>query len=1328
MSRKVAPGTATDLPRQIGPYRLENRIGVGGMGEVYRAWDQRLERWVAAKQILTDENADAKGRDRLRREARTVASLSHPAIVQIHDILDFEDGDWIIMELIEGQTLHSMLQEGPLQVSQALYLALEIAGGLAEAHEKGVVHRDLKTENVMVTPGGHAKILDFGLAKRLWPDDSEASLSVQGTILGTGRAMSPEQVLGEDIDHRSDLFSFGTLLFEMTTGERPFVGSSLVLTLAQVCSEVHPPAREINPDLPEELSQLIDRLLEKEPDRRPENAAQVATLLSEIGGIPLPEPGALREVEKPRLPEHTPTAVAAAALRPVARSLVSHESSSGISTKTLVKTRLVAVERIRERLGDSDAYDFFDRHDRLARDLLSRLEGLEVDRLADGFLLLFDRPLDAVRFGTEYQEELAILADVMELDLEARVGVHLGEVRLSESSGSDLARGARPLTVEGAARDAVERLTALARPGQTLVSEEATHIAQRALETSDESTGQPLDWIELGVYDFGEGHQTLEIFEVVAEGQDAHPAPDDPEIAHRLGSLWPAVGNRSPWIGVLTAILVAATLGVLATVGWWLRIEPGGVGREDVVPSVAVLGFQNLGQVEDEWMAASLAELINSHLQAGNTLRLIPRQSVARAYLELDLKVSETLAEDTLAAIRRNLGNDFVVLGSLVVLPQGEDRRLSLQLYVQDTRDATSVRSWSFEGTGSELLELGLEAGQALRDHLGVVVDPADPVTARQALPEGRAATEHYVQGLEALRRFDASSARRDLLATIELEPDFAPAHAALAQTWRYLGYDTKALESATRAFELSQGMPRVEALWIEGQFCEVQGDWERAIQVFQTLAELFPQDIENLLHLAEAQNGAGHGEQALAILAELRQLPAPLNEDPRIDLATVESNLVLGRYSEALSAARDAIAKAATRQSWVLGAEARRLEGVALFQLADYNGARAAYSEARRLFSEADDLGKEAQVMTNIANLLVHEGRMEEAEVLYREALDLHLQIGSRKWLADVQNGLAYMMQAQGDLEGATQLLGETLDLVRDSGDRQRETIYLDTLAWVLLQQGRWDEAESRALENLELANHLDLPERSSWAHFYLGRVAFVEGRLDEAQARYAQALALSEQIDYAGIAGYVLRSQVEVSIYRGRLREAEKQVADLRIAGSVFGEDVEALTQQTRAQLALELGRPAEAVDLADRAYQDLAAAGRRDEAAAAGLVVVRALVDQQRHADGRRRLEELAPLSQSSLNPWVQIGYELAQARLEIAEGRTSEATGRLRRTSTDADAMGVVPLALEARWLLSLVDPESDPRGLAVEADDLGFGFIRRQIDRRPVATGPAAVDG
>jgi predicted Ser/Thr protein kinase len=277
------------IGQAIKHYQVEELLGQGGMGVVYRARDTRLGRPVALKVLPAEFTRDEERKGRFLQEARAAAAVTHPAIAQVYDVDEGPEGLFIAMELVEGKTVKSLIQGRELDLLGALEIATQVAGGLQKAHEMGIVHRDIKPENIMVTRDGHAKILDFGLAKLLEPPASEAPDGIShmetlaktqaGFVLGTLRYMSPEQARGQAVDHRSDIFSLGIVLYEMVTGQLPFAGLTALDTLHAIAFEETRPMTALRPNLPPALQRIVTRCLRKRAqDRYPDAKELVGDL------------------------------------------------------------------------------------------------------------------------------------------------------------------------------------------------------------------------------------------------------------------------------------------------------------------------------------------------------------------------------------------------------------------------------------------------------------------------------------------------------------------------------------------------------------------------------------------------------------------------------------------------------------------------------------------------------------------------------------------------------------------------------------------------------------------------------------------------------------------------------------------------------------------------------------------------------------------------------------------------------------------------------------------------------------------------------------------
>ncbi|HVQ16751.1 MAG TPA: protein kinase, partial [Vicinamibacterales bacterium] len=545
--------------------------------------------------------------------------------------------------------------------------------------------------------------------------------------------------------------------------------------------------------------------------------------------------------------------------------------------------------------------------------------------------------------------------------------------------------------------------------------------------------------------------------------------------AAQAGSTWSAPAKMASGIA---ALLVLAIGGGLV----YRQLAPSdsvATNSTRPVPSsvtarraVAVLGFKNLsGEGSVAWLSTALSEMLTTELAAGEQLRTIPGENVARMKADLSLADADSFASDTLARINASLGSDIVVFGSYAVI--GDAIRFDVRM--QDARAGETVAAVAETGRENQLFEIVSRIGSRLRNRLGVTeLSPSQVASVQASLPSNPAAARLYAEGLAQLRLYDAQSARRSLEQAVTADPKSPLAHSALALAWSALGYDERAQQSAKQAYELSASLAREDRMWVEGRYHDAMNEHEEAIKTYQALYSFFPDNLEYGLQLASAQTTAGQGQDALGTIDSLRQLPSPVKDDPRIDSAEATAASSLSDYKRQQAAAARAVAKGRQQGARLLLASALLTEGNAWQELGDIPKAIAAAEEARQIYASAGDRGGESRALRAAGISLRSQGDLAAARRMYERGLAVAREIGDQSLTAILLNNIANVLRQQGSLAAALKTYEESLAISRDIGDRSSVALILNNMAIGLRVQGDLAGAKKNYLEALAIRREI--------------------------------------------------------------------------------------------------------------------------------------------------------------------------------------------------------------------------------------------------------------
>jgi eukaryotic-like serine/threonine-protein kinase len=677
-------------------------------------------------------------------------------------------------------------------------------------------------------------------------------------------------------------------------------------------------------------------------------------------------------------------------------------------------------------------------------------------------------------------------------------------------------------------------------------------------------------------------------------------------------------------------------------------------GTSSITPrrSVAVLGFRNLSENPQEaWLSTALSDWLVTELTAGEQLRAIPAETVARMKMELSLPDVDSLSQTSLIRIRKNLSTDFVVVGSYLVLGQSSNGQIRLDLRLQDTQSGETLAGVSEVGTKARLLDVVSSAGQHLREKLGIrAITREEAAEVAIALPSTGPTTRLYSEGLAKLRVFDALAARDLLLKAVAAEPSFALSHAALATAWAQLGYDRNAQAEAKKAFDLSANLPRAERLLAEGRYREMSRDWPKAIEIYRALFDFFPDNLEYGLALANAEVAANQWKQGLDTIAALRSLPAPLGDDPRIDFAENAAARSLGDTQRAEAALARAAEKAKSAGASLLLARTRREQAWLFENSGKEEQVEPAIEESKRLCLAANDQLGVAQSATLEGITLERQGDYLSAKGKYEEALSIHKSRGAKLGMGSQYDNLGDIFLYLGDLTSAREQYQNALAIYEEVGDQDGVALAKLGIGDALFAAGKHVQAKELYEEALHICRANGDRSRQAAALSALARVLRIEGDSESARKNNGEALALFESVGDKSEAEHVRIQLATILLDEGNIAAAADMGA-----------------QAVRAFAAIKSGR-----------YQ-----------AEAELILSQALLNQGRWDEARKNIEHALALGKNSHSPELEFRAEIATARLQALSGDPSELPEcfrRLNRLVNDAAASSFENVAFEARLVL------------------------------------------
>lgn len=791
-------------------------------------------------------------------------------------------------------------------------------------------------------------------------------------------------------------------------------------------------------------------------------------------------------------------------------------------------------------------------------------------------------------------------------------------------------------------------------------------------------------------------------------------------------------GSQSRSLGGPLVVFAVAAVSVAAVYTWqqFHRVRPptlpnvihSTVASAAPRRSIAVLGFRNLsGRPEEGWLSTALAEMLSTELVAGEKLRLVSGEDIARTKLELPLADADTLSRNTLAQLHKNLDSDFIVLGSYTALGEKPGTRIRLDLRLQDTVGGETIADVAVVGSEADLFDLATQAGSQLRQKLGVeAVSPVEAVSVRASLPSNRDAARLYSEGLARLRVLDAQGARDLLQQATAADPKFPLAHSALAEAWFRMGYNRNAQQEARQAYGLSANLSREEKLAVEGRYSYIDREYAKAIEVYRALFTLFPDNVDYGLRLARMQVRGSKGHDALVTVESLRKLAPPASEDPRIDLVEAEAWSLLDpkRQEQPLAHAAEKAKAEGTRE---ILAEARQMQCGLFRFLGQTQNAVAACREARDIFAAAGNPEGEARSLRSWADVIAQTDAPESIR-LYQQAQTIFRRDGSEAGVADVLNNLGNVYETLGDPGTAEKMLRETLPIYRLLDDKRGLTGAIGNIAGNRVDQGDLPGA----IQLYEEARQGRDPADTGYAALAGANIAIVhqlQGDLVGAQQGFEKSLATWQKLDDRGDSAYAMWSLGGLLLQEADFSGSRKRYEQALAIRTSAGDDL--TIDETRlglADLSLEEAHaPVEQEVAMRQVIEVFQQQNARDDETQAWSILARALLAEGKTATAKEAMQHARSLAAKSQNPAIRWQTAIVWARIGTAEENAANSAfgiaARKELTAIIAKSreLGYRGIELDARLTLAEIEMKAGQKAAgrahltAIEGDAKAKGY-------------------